>query len=418
MNMHACASKGVPPLATSSQVVRKEPQSEGVRGRKQRKVLVIGDSLVHGDKVKNISKGLNRHFDVSLPSSVLTFEDLVDWVREHVDAELDCIVMGRLFAPHLRDFDVEGAWEETRLELLGELLRLTESYKTPVVFVVVRGEKEFLRRILNEERVVTILECDAFNPSTLSSIVNDVINKRALFVSPKNSLEVDEGKIKEFMDVWSNTYDLHMGRTRHYAVMHSLLTHFASYVRDVIVDLGCGTCTPLSFILGDVIAPSLEANPEKKVKIVCVDMSREMLTKGKVRVLDTLSKYNLKGRVDLSFLCSNIFDFDLSLPSNSTALATYIIHWLKDKEGFVRKLAQLLSPGAYFISVEEWPLVVTPSSHMKEDFRDAINSQTTPIDILNQFYPLLRSYSFELLESKVEPIDDNHQMYGAVFVKR
>jgi SAM-dependent methyltransferase len=128
--------------------------------------------------------------------------------------------------------------------------------------------------------------------------------------------------------------------------------------------------------------------------------------------------------LNMHFLISDLMDanFDIvremGFTRPDTILASYIIYWANDKLGTMQKFHDLLAPGGKLIVVEEAPLVVTPSPHMPASLIEGIKQHIRVIP-LDDYYRALQEVGFEPVENgeKVYEIDDQHSMYGRVFIK-
>ncbi|MFH1393387.1 MAG: hypothetical protein ABIH29_00725, partial [Candidatus Micrarchaeota archaeon] len=102
-----------------------------------------------------------------------------------------------------------------------------------------------------------------------------------------------------------------------------------------------------------------------------------------------------------------------------TLLISYVAHWLNDKEGTVRNMAELVPKGAKVVLVEEWPPLVNRSPYMSEELARKIEASILPIP-LEEYFALWAKYGFVPAPEPNKfsaPIDAMHSMYSRVLIR-
>jgi SAM-dependent methyltransferase len=181
-------------------------------------------------------------------------------------------------------------------------------------------------------------------------------------------------------------------------------------------------------LIRDPMVPNFAARPKERefTGILGVDMRPVMLLEAQAGYERLMKRHGdiLRENLKLRFLEADFLQLDskmlagMEFDALDTILASYFIHWASDKEAAVKKFSELLIPGGKLITVEEWPLVVTPSSHMTAEQAERIKRNALPIDP-NRYYKMLREHGFREVQGGVldMEIDVHHRMFGHVFVK-
>jgi ubiquinone/menaquinone biosynthesis C-methylase UbiE len=244
-------------------------------------------------------------------------------------------------------------------------------------------------------------------------------------------LKVDDGrvdKVRETMTMFAETYDNHQKSTRHYAWMNTILTAYEAHFGTSILDAGCGTGHPMRRLIREVMVPQFKAKPylREKTRILSLDSTLAMMieTQAGFRRLMEQHSHVLEGNLDMGFLLADLLSLTPEVAAEKgferfdTILASYIIHWANDKEGTVRKFAELLPPGGKLMTIEEWNPMVTPGPFMPKDLAAKIEKTILPIN-RKYYYDMLRSHGFSDMNGgvMVVDIDAHHQMFGNVFQK-
>jgi len=236
------------------------------------------------------------------------------------------------------------------------------------------------------------------------------------------------GAIKKTMDEFAFHFDLHQKHTRHYAVMNAILTVYPHHFGTEIIDVGCGTAHPMRQYIRNIMIPEFAASPPKRdnTRILSLDNTESMLVRAKRGYEKLLSQGGrlLQGRLEPAFLLADILEVTVENLSKmgferpDTILASYLAHWVIDKEATVRKMSELLPVGGKLITVEEWPPVVTPGPHMPPEQVELIERNILPIE-RKRYYGMLMENGFEVVKDGVVvlKIDGHHDMYGNVFEK-
>lgn len=263
-----------------------------------------------------------------------------------------------------------------------------------------------------------------------------------------------------------------------------------------IVDFGCGSGVLISHIISSLLSSEILASSQKSpIVIYGVDATQTMMDLCKERTLrriaklirsaklgDDLSVYGVdtetnkrfridnselifqKNHVNLSevslmrdipevmngknvvvpkellkvrFILQDVLELSSAtlgeLKGATTVLVSYCFHWFLNKSEVARRISDILDPAGKFISIEEWPLRVTPPSNSSEEemifhkeLGALIESATTPIEVPKELYTLFSSNGLKILQFTGEPdkpiylknsIDGYHDMYFGVFKK-
>ncbi len=246
-----------------------------------------------------------------------------------------------------------------------------------------------------------------------------------------NIFDVVDGRIEQVDDTMSEfakSYILHQRYTGHMTAMDALLNRLKAHFGNQILDIGCGTGDPMRGVIRNVMIAEYTARPRRlrgPTKILSIDSNKPMLgqceaefngmKRGRGEELKLLNMHFLIS--DLMAVTPGIVQ-GMGFNKPDTILASYIIYWANDKLGTMRKFHDLLAPGGKLIVVEEAPLVVTPSPHMPASLIEGIKKHIRVIP-LDDYYKALQEIGFEPVENgqKAYEIDDQHTMYGRVFIK-
>jgi SAM-dependent methyltransferase len=245
-----------------------------------------------------------------------------------------------------------------------------------------------------------------------------------------NIFDVVEGRVEKVdgtMSEFAKSYILHQRYTGHMTAMDALLNRLKPHFGNQILDIGCGTGDPMRGVVRNVMIAEYTARPRLRgpTRILSVDSNKPMLAQCE-REFNGMKR----GRgeelklLNMHFLISDLMDTtpemvqSMGLTRPDTILASYIIYWANDKLGTMRKFHDLLAPGGKLIVVEEAPLVVTPSPHMPASLIEGIKKHIRVIP-LDEYYRALVEVGFVPVENgeKVYEIDDQHKMYGRVFIR-
>lgn len=246
-----------------------------------------------------------------------------------------------------------------------------------------------------------------------------------------NIFDVVEGRVEQVdgtMSEFAKSYILHQRYTGHMTAMDALLNRLKPHFGSQILDIGCGTGDPMRGVIRNVMIAEYTARPRRlrgPTRILSVDSNKPMLAQCE-REFGGMKR----GRgeelklLNMHFLISDLMDLTpgivtgMGLTRPDTILASYIIYWANDKLGTMKKFHDLLAPGGKLIVVEEAPLVVTPSPHMPASLIEGIKKHIRVIP-LDEYYQALAEVGFRPVDNgqKVYEIDDQHSMYGSVFIK-
>ncbi len=286
-------------------------------------------------------------------------------------------------------------------------------------------------------------------------------------------------KIRKATQMFAPRYDEHMTVTGHYDQQKSLVSEVFSngHIGDKILDLGTGTGElarrlinlkrreildletrnthgPIELMLIDFYGPMLGSAAKKLIKLIEMlqEESNEVNMKifGKSTFGERFEKRDKKIQYKdnrLILKCGNIDLLIINLVKENanqlrriisntewnpdTIIMSYLAHWLRgpredgfkgDKEKVARSIHDVLISGGKFISIEEYPLVVTidPDNPVTLKLADAIENATSVLE-LRELYNIFLASGFEFTDT-ISPvskrtIDTKHSMYGAVFVK-
>jgi SAM-dependent methyltransferase len=271
--------------------------------------------------------------------------------------------------------------------------------------------------------------------------------------------------IKDVYKKWAPIYDRHMKDTGHIAALEQLLNHLPPYLGrgGTLLDIACGTGTAVHYILNR--SAWMKENYPKS--IAANDFSLDMVRHAKkkfhmgygVNLLATLNhmlciardteKEDVLKEIErrnrmiqngllprTGFLRQDATTLVLPVPVDAI-LCTYGFHWFLGKEAVAKNISRLLAPGKFFVSVEEWPIRVTPTEDMTELERTVLNGMTViPLTELYQIFGNEGLRLVKLFESMIHPgftsvtelstgqVEEitftrprEHSMFGAVFVK-
>src|SRR4030095_10100833 len=132
----------------------------------------------------------------------------------------------------------------------------------------------------------------------------------------------------------------------------------------------------------------------------------------------------LEGKLEMEFLLTDALSLSREILAShgfkyvDTILASYFIHWASDKEAAVKKIVELMDRGSKFISIEEWPPIVTPGPFMTIELAKMIESTIMPLD-LDRYDQMLQDNGLTPVSGSKEKmrIDHHHDMYGRVYTK-
>ena len=229
-----------------------------------------------------------------------------------------------------------------------------------------------------------------------------------------------DNEIMKLYKEWASGYDEHMKKTGHYAALEKLLGHIAPRIPQdcVILDPACGT--------GHVEEYLLSLRPD--LSFVVNDASQEMLAvaEGKFvgnnrigftdhdinQLLDEFEQFRKEHpNVPRSFVKNPFY----------TILISYTMYWIGDvqkKQTFAEMCYEILDDRGALISIEEWPLVTTPSSSLSEKVGKMINSGIQPMEPNKLNYEVFFRSGFSTEAIIQTRIDDKHAMYLRLYFKR
>ncbi len=304
-------------------------------------------------------------------------------------------------------------------ELLVALSKKNEFPTKRIIYIANPEDNLHLREILALGENIYILHEADVDQKRLQNILR-FRSRSAIIVNGKTEEErenIEKEDLVRTMEEFSESYDLHQRQTRHYAVMHAIITNFAPYIGSKLIDLGCGSAQPLSYLIADVFIPEIASESRSEIEIVGVDREVKMLRNAKNKIRSILSRCpeEVCSKIKIRLEQKDITEFN---EDSDTIIATYVVHWLQDKRAFVEQIFDMLHPGGIFITIEEWPLVISDSNYMTPELQEKIRTCTTPI-YLEEYYSLLQEARLKPINpSKIElAIDDNHSMYGMAFRK-
>jgi SAM-dependent methyltransferase/ActR/RegA family two-component response regulator len=327
----------------------------------------------------------------------------------------------------------ENGW--TQLQVLDRIksenpcmrvIYICEEYNPNSALIIAAGADDIVSQdrlqpkgLVERIEAVLMLHRPDMRTFTPDPVICEVIGGK---VFPVDESRMD--RVKETMGIFAKKYDRHM--RRHFAVMNAILTAYKRHIGNNIIDVGCGTGHPMRQVIRDVLVPDFDAKPKLRelTKILSLDLEWKMLAQaqeGYGRLLEQEEDV-LNDNLVMKFLLEDILKLNPDILKGvgfdmvDTIVATYFMHWANDKEGTVRKYAELLPPGGKFITVEEWPLVVTPGPHMPDELPEKIKRDAMPIE-RKVFYQMLRDHGFSEVQGGVMDlaIDDHHRMFGNVF---
>ena len=244
-----------------------------------------------------------------------------------------------------------------------------------------------------------------FNKLLFDPAYNEVINKLLLPDYQLPTLELSEKTrdVKDFYDsTFAKNYDPHMEETGHYAAMRRLLDFIIPNIpRGLILDPACGTGEAISYIL----------SKREDLRFIANDFSPAMLAIAFKKLEDFYPERVLFTQFDAQTIPFKDDTF-------GTILLTYTMHWFEDKLGAAENLHRILRPGGALISIEEWPLIVSPSQY-SEEFRDKLLRTIAPMELEEMNFEIFFKTGFcSLIPRHHIPIDEKHEMRLAVYGSR
>ena len=226
--------------------------------------------------------------------------------------------------------------------------------------------------------------------------------------------ELRERHVHQLYRAWAPLYDKHMKETGHDIALEQLLNYLAHYFRgSVLLDPACGTGTAIDYLINraawsaenypriivanDFSSAMLDYAKQKmgmatlETLLVCLD---EMLHFARgTRWGERLERLAIRnGMVARGILPKVVFSRQdattLTIPcAPDTVLCSYGFHWFLDKEAVAKRIVEMLVKGGTLISIEEWPIRVTPTNRIN-DLEERIMKTISPIP-LNELYAML-----------------------------
>ncbi len=325
----------------------------------------------------------------------------------------------------------------TQIEILGQLKKINSG----IIVIYISEQENSNSALIIASGADDIVTRSSAKPKALSQKIEIVLMlHQAVEIHESKPVicEINDGKseeidgkrierIKETMARFSSKFDMHQRGTRHYAVMNAILTSYPEHLGRQIIDIGCGTGYPMRQLIRNVMVPDFDVKPplRENSSVLCIDNTLQMLLQAQDGYERLKKRHNdIDRHLKVEFMHADILEVTLEILEEKgfqnvdTVFASYFAHWVVDKEAAVKKIAELISTGGKFITVEEWPLVVTPGPHMDAEMVDMITSNVIPIG-RKRYYSLIRDNGFKDVEDGVVVfrIDKHHKMYGNVFEK-
>lgn len=240
----------------------------------------------------------------------------------------------------------------------------------------------------------------------------------------ENAVDLDTKKENTFFleEIQSMAYNLHMFCTGHYLKMFEMLYKYNNYLGEEIIDIGCGTGE-----LGASIIRLYNDTKNQAPNLCLYDHSNSMLAMAFNQGMHfhQLNLINSQYKSKIRLIKGEAQEISKKIKNNSadTVVCSYCFHWFgPNKEKIVGEIYKILKFGGYFISLEEYPLVVTEciSHHgipcLLNNLKKDVKNVARPIEI-KKLYKMFQSFGFKLVKSENLDIDNEHKIYGAVFLK-
>ncbi len=217
------------------------------------------------------------------------------------------------------------------------------------------------------------------------------------------------GKTREIGDFYDKrfgrTYDAHMEKTGHYKAMDAFLDFLVERMPKgvLVLDPACGT--------GHVAFYLIEQRPD--LRIIVNDISKTMLASAVEKLERHIGERVLVTQHDAAKLPFVDETF-------TRIILSYGMHWFEDKLAVGEEMQRVLKKDCGLLfSVEEWPLLVTPTEYSAK-FGAGILERVTPLNVedntLNwEFY---RAGFGSLNPGFAVPIDSKHNMHFRTYASR
>ncbi|MFH0817460.1 MAG: methyltransferase domain-containing protein [Candidatus Micrarchaeota archaeon] len=210
-------------------------------------------------------------------------------------------------------------------------------------------------------------------------------------------------QVEEFYNkFFGRNYDRHMRKTGHYRVMDAFLDLAVNRIPGApakILDPACGTGHAIRHLL----------SKRQDLSFVANDLSSTMLS---------IAKHKLNGYAPekIEFTQHDVHNLPIPNGTFTAILLGYGMHWFVDKAGAVDELYRVLEDHGRLISIEEWPLLVTPTKYSAK-FGEKLVETVTPIN-MEEMSSVFHKAGFTTIECEVSPIDSKHDMHYRLYAKR
>lgn len=194
-----------------------------------------------------------------------------------------------------------------------------------------------------------------------------------------------------------------------------------------ILDVGCGSGYDINYLMREQLLQYVRQG--LPVEIVLVDTSFSSLVKAQLRLEALFSMLNgSKNLINVFLINLGIEDINPEnqdlithvpcLAPNSFDLATaiYVASWFDDPRLAYTTISLLLKKKKKLLSIEEHPLVATPNTPMYDDIHPLLQKFATKYGSISEIRALIGSSGFTRIESFKTPIDDQHKMFGTLFI--